>query len=47
MYIVEKFDIVTYSWNYMNSFKTFSEACEAREYMGKRFPGLYRIKESF
>jgi len=44
MYIVKKFDACDLRWNYMNSYKTFSEAREARENLEKRYGGNYKIE---
>ena len=43
VYIIERLDIVSGEWNYMNSYETYSEASEALELMVKRYRGSYRI----
>ncbi len=45
MYIVEKFEYVSFTWHYMNSFKTYGKALDAMEQMKRRIPGEYRIRE--
>jgi hypothetical protein len=44
MYIVKRLDICNNTWNYMNSFKTYSEAVEEMEWMKERFKGHYKIE---
>lgn len=44
-YIVEKYNVLTGNWNYMNSYTTYSEAWDAREWMEKQYPGVYRIRQ--
>ena len=43
MYILEKFDYVSFSWHYMNSFKTYNKAFEAMSQLKHRICGEYRI----
>ena len=43
MYIVKRFDLVDFSWKYMNSYNSYSEAREAREMLERQYPGKYEI----
>lgn len=45
MYILEKFDYVSFRWHYLNSFATYAEAREAMEQTKHRIPGEYRVRE--
>jgi len=44
MYIVKRFNVCDLTWNYMNSFKTYTEAVEEMEWMKERFKGQYKIE---
>lgn len=45
MYIVEKFDYVSFTWHYMNSFKTYRKALDAMDALKRQIPGDYQIIE--
>ena len=44
MYILEKFNLVTGVWSYMNTFNSYKKACEARDMIKRRIKGDYRIR---
>ena len=44
MYVLRKFDACDRCWEYINCFKTFSEAREARERMERMYDGNYKIE---
>ena len=43
MYIIKRFNKITCEWDYMNYYKTYSEACEALEWLKTRFNDTYEI----
>ena len=43
MYTVKRFNILTFEWDYMNMYNSYSEAQEAREWMEKRYGGTFEI----
>lgn len=45
MYIIEKFDFINSTWNYLNSLKSYKKAVEIMNQMKRRIPGEYRIIE--
>ena len=45
MYIIRKYNFINTEWVYMNSYSTYAEAREAREWMEKRYGGRYEIFE--
>ena len=46
MYIVKRWDWVSGNWNYFNTYRTYTEAAEARDLLTRRFGGNFKIFEA-
>ena len=45
IYVIERLDSTLGVWGWMNSYKSYTDACEALEWMRRKYRGSYRIVE--